>query len=214
MAEWLRAEEVLDEKKHSVRSQEEAEALLVEFIVRPLPVLTEEASKQPWTTRDIDSVCRDFLRRAAIDVGSASDTRLTDHGEIRPDVWNRIEQSDEWKRSRRLLRKVADAQAAADAAPAHDRSKETEKIAPGDAPDFASKRGRHDAVASYVKHWTTNEWSCSEASLARTANVHPADLSKWKKSRLSSKSDKRARIERVLKNNERPTPKARPESGA
>jgi hypothetical protein len=74
--------------------------------------------------------------------------------------------------------------------------------------------GRSSALAAYTRHWSTNEWSCSEASLARTAKVHPSDLSKWKRSRLPVKSEKRARIEKVLSNNEAPTPKTRRKSRA
>ena len=67
--------------------------------------------------------------------------------------------------------------------------------------DFAAAAQRIDAVAAYTK-----SWHCSEAALARTAKVDPADLSKWKKDLLPAESDKKARIERALQNNEAPTP--------
>jgi hypothetical protein len=67
--------------------------------------------------------------------------------------------------------------------------------------DFTSEAQRIDAVAAYTKYPP-----CSQAALARTARVDPADLSKWKKGSLSSESDKKARIEKVLKNKEAPTP--------
>jgi hypothetical protein len=70
--------------------------------------------------------------------------------------------------------------------------------------DFASEAQRIDAIGAY-----TRCWHCSEAALARTARVDPADLSKWKKSLLPVESEKKARIERVLKNSEAPTPRAR-----
>jgi hypothetical protein len=66
---------------------------------------------------------------------------------------------------------------------------------------FTLEAQRIDGLAAY-----TERWQCSQAALARTAKVHPADLSKWKKGLLSAASDKKARIERVLKNKEAPTP--------
>jgi len=66
---------------------------------------------------------------------------------------------------------------------------------------FTSEPQRIASLAAY-----TGRWQCSEAALARTARVDPADLSKWKKGLLSATSDKKARVERVLKNAEAPTP--------
>ena len=86
---------------------------------------------------------------------------------------------------------------------------EAHPSAPLDGPDFASEAGRNCAVTAYATRWT-----CSEASLARTATVDPADLVKWKKGELPATSDKKARIENALKKNEPPTPPARPKSGA
>jgi len=74
--------------------------------------------------------------------------------------------------------------------------------------DFASEPGRITAIAEYVKRGD----DCPEASLARTAKVHPADLSKWKKGLLPAASDKKARIETALRNNDPPTPAARRDS--
>jgi hypothetical protein len=74
--------------------------------------------------------------------------------------------------------------------------------------DFTSNAGKSDAIERYGNHWTTDSWTCSEASLARTARVDPADLSKWKKGSLPSGSDKAKRIEDVLRDNKRPTPTA------
>lgn len=74
-------------------------------------------------------------------------------------------------------------------------------VPPKDDFELASEAQRIDAVAAY-----TECWKCSESALARTAKVHPADLSRWKKGSLSPASDKNARIERVLKNKEAPTP--------
>lgn len=70
--------------------------------------------------------------------------------------------------------------------------------------DFISEAARNTAVEAY-----TSVWACSEASLARTAKVDTADLSKWKKGSLPAKSEKRTRIENALRNNDAPTPVVR-----
>lgn len=75
-----------------------------------------------------------------------------------------------------------------------------------DSFDYASEPGRRNAIGAYIKHWTSDSETCSEASLARTARVDPADLSKWKKGLLPASSHKKARIEEALKNNKPPTP--------
>jgi hypothetical protein len=72
-----------------------------------------------------------------------------------------------------------------------------------DPGDFASEAARASGLADYIERW-----DCSEAALARTAAVDPADLSKWKKGSLPSGSDKKARIENAIRNNERATPAA------
>jgi hypothetical protein len=64
-----------------------------------------------------------------------------------------------------------------------------------------SDEGRSAAVGEY-----TIRWACSEAGLARAAAVDPGDLSKWKKGQLPAGSEKRARIERALLNNQEPLP--------
>jgi hypothetical protein len=94
-----------------------------------------------------------------------------------------------------------------DAGEAHVRAIEESSIPGASQPDgsldFASEVQRNSALAAYTKHW-----NCPEAALARTSKVDPADLSRWKKGVLPAESDKRARIEKALKNNEPPTPAA------
>jgi hypothetical protein len=70
----------------------------------------------------------------------------------------------------------------------------------GEDREFHSQVQRIEAVSAYTK-----SWHCSEAALARTARVDPADFSKWKKDLLPAASDKKARIEKVLKSNAAPT---------
>ncbi len=72
--------------------------------------------------------------------------------------------------------------------------------------DFTSDAGRTAAIDAYTHNWTTDQGTCSQASLARTARVDRADLSKWKKGLLPAESDKAARIEAALRNNTAPTP--------
>jgi hypothetical protein len=66
--------------------------------------------------------------------------------------------------------------------------------------DFSTAVQRVAALEAY-----TSGWRCSEAALARTARVNPADLSKWKKGSLPAASDKKARIEKALNSREAPT---------
>jgi hypothetical protein len=81
-------------------------------------------------------------------------------------------------------------------------STEAASSAPSDGSrDFTSEAQRIEALAAY-----TESGQCSEAALARTARVNPADLSKWKKGLLPVESVKEARIEKALKNHEAPTP--------
>jgi hypothetical protein len=63
------------------------------------------------------------------------------------------------------------------------------------ASDFTTKEGRQRALTLYC----ASHDHCSEAAFARTAGVHPADLSKWKQGLLPCKSDKKARIQNILK---------------
>lgn len=72
--------------------------------------------------------------------------------------------------------------------------------------DFSSETERNLAITEYIDHWTTDVWTCTAASLARTAGVDPADLSKWKKGRLPVDSDKAGRIEKALRENQKPIP--------
>jgi hypothetical protein len=74
-----------------------------------------------------------------------------------------------------------------------------------DSPDFSSAVERNNVIAAYTAHW-----SCSEASLARTAKVDPADLTRWKQGSLTGASDKKTRIEIALRTNAAPTPAKRP----
>ena len=75
-----------------------------------------------------------------------------------------------------------------------------------DPMDLTSEAKRLRAVSAY-----TERWDCPEASLARTAVVDRADLSKWKRCLLPQGSEKGNRIENVLRNNDAPRPPRRPQ---
>jgi hypothetical protein len=108
-----------------------------------------------------------------------------------------------------LLKVAAQAPATTSNQPARQRAPVTAQSSAAtdraeSSPDFTSEEKRNGAVAAYRATWS----HCSEAALARTATVDPADLSKWKKGSLPSGSEKKARIEKALRNNEPPTPAA------
>jgi hypothetical protein len=129
---------------------------------------------------------------------------------IRTEVRYGIENSEEWRHYQGQLLEVAEAKLVESQSPViparSGNGQESEsplscpEIEPSaDALYSDSDAARQQAVTAY-----TQAWSCSEASLARTAVVNPADLSKWKKGSLPLESDKKARIERVLKQNQPP----------
>jgi len=67
--------------------------------------------------------------------------------------------------------------------------------------DFSLPLERARAIVSY-----TTRWRCSNASLVRAANVHPADLVKWAKDELPPGSAKSDRIEKALRDDVLPKP--------
>jgi hypothetical protein len=124
--------------------------------------------------------------------------------------WNGLFYSEEKEWRARLLEHGIEQPPPAQATPQHhDLGGSGDRRTEATDCDFLTEAGRQKAIDDYKRHWTTESSKCSEAALARTANVNPADLSKWKKALLPEESDKTRRIERVLKNNERPTPTAR-----
>lgn len=79
-----------------------------------------------------------------------------------------------------------------------------ELVLPGAELDLDSEAGRVTAVAAYTKRR-----GCSAASLARAAMVDPSDLGKWKRGSLAAASEKRTRIEKVLRMDDEPIPARR-----
>jgi len=114
LAVRLSAEQVLDEKKSSIRDRADAEALMLDFTLTVFAAFAEKACelgvRRLWTGGDVESECYEFLR-----------TALTGVNLIWADVQAKVERSDEWKRYRRLLRKVADTQAAGGTPPPDSR---------------------------------------------------------------------------------------------
>lgn len=121
-AKKLRAERVLEEKKGSARKFADAEALLLEFILDVLfaLVLVEElyllGMQHHLTVEDFETECLKLLQTSALQAGFMDNLTMVsaptpDNAAISADVWAKIESSAEWKSYRRLLQKVADAQA-------------------------------------------------------------------------------------------------------
>src|SRR5258708_17754219 len=72
-AERLRGEQVLGEKKNSIRNFADAEALLLELVLRVFVAFAEEGHKLgiqgSLTVEDVESECLQFLRVHAFDAG-------------------------------------------------------------------------------------------------------------------------------------------------
>jgi hypothetical protein len=104
----MRAGQVLDEKKSSIRYQADADALLLEFVLPVFATFAEAACnlgmQGTYSRKSVESECYKFLQHLAIEA------RLTSRGEIRDDVQSNLERSDEWEKYRQLLRRVADSQ--------------------------------------------------------------------------------------------------------
>ena len=141
---------------------------------------------------------------------SRLDALRTDWLQIREETKQEVH---EWSRKIRESRNfAADAAGRSGGAvdqyvPAHDAAK-PEGADSGPAPsseapspDFTSEEKRNSAVAAYTAVWN----DCPDAALARTAKVNPSDLIKWKKGSLPVGSEKIARIENALRNNDAPT---------
>jgi hypothetical protein len=175
LAVRLGAEQVLDEKKSSIRDRADAEALMLDFTLTVFAAFAEKACelgvRRLWTGGDVESECYEFLRRA-----------LTGVNLIWADVQTKIERSDEWKRYRRLLRKVADAQAAGGTPPPDSRGTSQPTGIMNDAAGanagpggrrygFAANTDRHNAIAETVgRHdvrWkvSSKAWRRNDATL-------------------------------------------------
>lgn len=193
--EQVRSADALYEKRSSIQWESDLEAARLDFMLSVFGAYAKEACELGqlglWAAERCESECRKLLRE------SARALRLTDGGEISSKLQAKIESSEEWKVYRSRLREVADAQARDEPSLPAQSTK-----ARGDASiDFTSEEKRNNALAAYTAAWN----DCSEAALARTAIVDTADLSKWKKGSLPSGSEKKARIEQALRNNDPPT---------
>jgi len=205
------------EEQSRVLTHEARRALAIRWICRILAVFADEAcdlarSGAPdWSPSRTEPRVSEVVRLLAL---QAEDSKfvggnkpdLTDEGDVREEVYAEIARSSEWSEYQHalvgLLDQCADSHPDMMPGPASDASVCTgaASSAPSEECNFTSEAQRIDAVAAYTK-----SWKCSEAALARTARVDPADLSKWKKDLLPVESDKKARIEKALRNNEGPT---------
>jgi hypothetical protein len=101
---------VFEEKKSTIRSNEDRDALLLSFMLQVFTAFAKEVLDRGHrgikAAERCESECLDFL------LESARPLHLTDAGKIRTDIQASIEGSPEWREFRRRLREVADAQAA------------------------------------------------------------------------------------------------------
>jgi hypothetical protein len=217
----IRAGQVLDEKKNSIRYQVDADALLLEFVLPIFATFAEAACdlgvQGTYSGERVESECYKFLRHLAMKA------QLTSRGEIRDDVHGKIDRSDEWKKYRQLLRRVVDAQAAnestilsdpaggsdggkyddapaPDAPRAHadpnlsDQPKETGRGTTGDAHRATSTNGQEERLQAFiVAHPGT-----TLADIKYSSDVHTPDFQNWRKGKLGPNSVMSIRIEKVL----------------
>jgi len=202
-AEKLRAGKDFDNIRENRPRMDHLQAELRRYILRPFIVFVREACKlghkEVWQVDRIEEAAMEFLRLSTIDAEydkghGVIGRRWTDNwgGNLEPEVKRQFERSDEWRQFQDALLEVAEDHAA---------RAELEVSNSEPTLDLASGPGRITAIMAYTKRW-----SCSEASLARKAVVDPADLSKWKKGGLPAASNKKRRIEAILRNNEPPIP--------
>ena len=115
-AERFRGEQVLEKEKDSVQEFAEAEVLLLRLVMRVFMAFAEEGYKigieGGITVEELELECSRFLRAYALDAGLMDDRFLVPpHGDVEiPDGLRReMENSEEWKRYRGLLIKLAEA---------------------------------------------------------------------------------------------------------
>jgi hypothetical protein len=115
----LAAEEAMDKRKASSEKFEEAEALLFGLVLRVFIAFVEEGRKvsiQGEIAVDgMERECLRFLKSYANSAGLMDGSQflpLKEDVEITDDVRAKFESSEEWKAYRRILKQVAEAQAA------------------------------------------------------------------------------------------------------
>jgi hypothetical protein len=119
LAERLRAEDAFGEKKSSIREFADAEALLIDLILRVFVALAKEGYELgiqgALRVDELESECLRFLRSYTLEadlMGNGHTMPNAGAVEIRDDIRRKIETSEEWKTYRGLLIRLADAQAA------------------------------------------------------------------------------------------------------
>ena len=214
-AEMLKADRDFAQEEHTrFLTYEERRAFAIRWICRILAVFASEACNlvrsgaADWSLSQIEPRVNEVLRLLTLMaedskfVGGNKPDLTNSYGNVREEVHAEIARSTEWSQYQDKLLDLMD-----QCTPATEANVSTEATSsrPSDeCGNCSSEAQRIDAVAAY-----TQSWQCSGAALARTARVHPGDLSKWKKDKLPVESDKKARIEKALKNNEAPTPSAK-----
>jgi len=210
-AKRIRSYQEFEKAKEAVSLDSDVPALLRQCILSVFLTFAREAcavgksGSAGWSIDKIDRECLEFLRIMTIeawyDKGFGKNggcfRSVTSHltGSIEDHTMRAFQATSEWQKYQDLLLEVAGDDTNDDRKNAEVPRIQTSMLG------FASTAQRIEALAVYCQ-----TQGCSEAALARTARVVPADLCKWKKGSLSAGSDKNTRIERVLQNQEAPTP--------
>jgi hypothetical protein len=176
--ELIRATDLFDEKKGSVRSDLDAEKLLLEVVLHIFGFFAKEASglamTANWAGERFESECLTVLSQCVFGAGLKRGGRIPESLQIT------IERSEQWKRYRLHLREIADSQAAGEvirserpkgeSGGATDTTHSTPKVAVGThrrRPGFAADAKGHNSIAEIVgrhdpiwnagsKHWRGN----------------------------------------------------------
>ena len=157
-AERFRGEQVLEKQKDSVQEFAEAEALLLRLVMRVFIAFAEEGYKigieGSITVEELELECLRFLRTYAFDAGLMDDRFLVHplgEVEIPEGLRREMEKSEEWKRYRGLLIKLAEAQGGhgslslqppAPGSPDPQESNETERVCPKQFVDAAKRQAK------------------------------------------------------------------------
>jgi hypothetical protein len=163
--EQVRAADVFDEKRNSIRSESDLEAARLRFLLSIFGAYTKETlelgQEGVWAAERCESECLKLLRQAAGDV------RLTDGSAISSKLQAKIESSEEWKAYRRQLREVADSQAT--------------------SPALAAGRGTQSKRPPVGADAGTKEDPVSDRAQRRQAFVNPILKGKpWKTGKLAT----------------------------
>jgi hypothetical protein len=180
----------LEEKRNSVRHFEEAQALLIELVLRVFVAFAKEGYKlgvqNEMSVEELESECTRFLMTYALETGLLDDVLSVPTRSDAPipiDVRRKIESSDEWKTYRRLLQLVAEVQAEEEEDSVGPlASTPTEGEPPAPATGVISESGGDVRGAVNIQ-------AAAERATRRQAVVMPILANKrWKRGRLATEA--------------------------